>query len=55
LPASTAAFYQRPDVTSVLITDISANQVCLAWQSGRRSRLIAEFVLLARAEHQSVD
>ncbi|MCW2492152.1 MAG: hypothetical protein JWN47_1516 [Frankiales bacterium] len=55
LPASTAAFYRRPDVTSVLITDISANQVCLAWQSGRRSRLIAEFALLAHADHRAGD
>jgi DNA-binding transcriptional LysR family regulator len=52
LPASTAAFYQRPDVASVLITDISPNQVCLAWPSARRSRLIAEFAHLAHAEHR---
>jgi DNA-binding transcriptional LysR family regulator len=55
LPASTAAYYRRPDVTSVLITDIPANQVCLAWQSGRRSSLITEFALLAHAEYRSDD
>jgi DNA-binding transcriptional LysR family regulator len=47
LPASTAAFYRRPDVVQARITDISANQVCLAWLAGRRSRLITEFVALA--------
>jgi DNA-binding transcriptional LysR family regulator len=55
LPASTASFYRRPDVRSVRITDIAANQVCLAWPSGRRSSLIAEFALLAQAEHRSAD
>jgi DNA-binding transcriptional LysR family regulator len=47
LPASTAAFYRRPDVVQARITDISPNQVCLAWLAGRRSRLITEFVALA--------
>jgi DNA-binding transcriptional LysR family regulator len=51
LPASTAAFYQRPDVTKIAITDIGPNQVCLAWAAGRRSRTIAEFVAFAHAEH----
>jgi DNA-binding transcriptional LysR family regulator len=50
LPASTAAFYRRPDVVQARVTDIGANQVCLAWQAGRRSRLITEFVALAH-EH----
>jgi DNA-binding transcriptional LysR family regulator len=54
LPATTAAFYRRPDVVHALIPDISANQVCLAWQAGRRSRLISEFADLAHAEHSGV-
>jgi len=53
LPASTAAFYRRPDVVQARVTDISVNQVCLAWQAGRRSRLISEFVALAH-EHGAV-
>ncbi|MDX3853394.1 LysR family transcriptional regulator [Streptomyces sp. AK02-01A] len=51
LPLSTAAFYRRPDVAQATITDIGPNRVCLAWRAGRRSRLISEFVALARAEH----
>jgi DNA-binding transcriptional LysR family regulator len=50
LPASTAAFYRRPDVTQALIVDLAPNRVCLAWQAGRRSKLIVEFARLARAD-----
>jgi DNA-binding transcriptional LysR family regulator len=48
LPTTTATFYRRPDVIPVRVTDIVPNQVCLAWQAGRRSRLIGEFAALAR-------
>jgi DNA-binding transcriptional LysR family regulator len=51
LPASTAAFYRRPDVTQAAVTDIGPNRVCLAWRDGRRDRLIREFAALARAEY----
>jgi DNA-binding transcriptional LysR family regulator len=47
LPHSTAAFYRRPDVTSVTIIDIGPNQVNLAWDASRRSRLIYDFAELA--------
>jgi DNA-binding transcriptional LysR family regulator len=47
LPESTATYYQRPDVTWVPITDIAPGEVRLAWLSGRRSPLIAEFAVLA--------
>jgi DNA-binding transcriptional LysR family regulator len=47
LPASTAAFYTRPDVTHVPVDDIGPSQVCLAWDSQRRSPLIPEFVAIA--------
>jgi DNA-binding transcriptional LysR family regulator len=53
LPASTAAFYRRPDVVQARVTDIHPNRVCLAWQAGRRSRLITEFAALAH-EHGAV-
>jgi len=49
LPASTAAFYTRPDVTHVPVDDIGPSQVCLAWDSLRRSPLIPEFVAIAVA------
>ena len=47
LPASTAAFYTRPDVTCVPVDDIGPSQVCLAWDGQRRSPLIQEYVALA--------
>jgi DNA-binding transcriptional LysR family regulator len=53
LPASTAGFYRRPDITHALVRDLGPNQVCLAWRAGRRARLILEFAALAHAEHAS--
>ncbi|MBP2705049.1 LysR family transcriptional regulator [Microbispora sp. RL4-1S] len=53
VPLSVMAFYTRPDVTYVPITDIPPNQVCLAWDSTRRNPLIGEFAVLA-ADLQSV-
>jgi DNA-binding transcriptional LysR family regulator len=50
LPLSTATFYTRPDVTHVDIEDIGPNQVCLAWDSSRRSALIDEFVAIATSD-----
>jgi DNA-binding transcriptional LysR family regulator len=47
LPASTAAFYTRPDITHIPVDDIGPSQVCLAWDSRRRSPLIPEFVAIA--------
>jgi DNA-binding transcriptional LysR family regulator len=47
LPESTATFYRRPDVTQARITDIGLNQVSLAWDASRRSRIIHEFAELA--------
>ncbi len=51
LPRSTATFYRRPDVTCIPVEDIGPNQVSLAWDASRRSRLIYEFADLAR-QHQ---
>jgi DNA-binding transcriptional LysR family regulator len=47
LPLSTAVFYTRPDVVHVPVVDIPFNQVCLAWDSSRRSPLVHEFASLA--------
>ena len=48
LPASTAAFYTRPDVTYVHVAGIAPNQVCLAWDSARDSPLVREYAEIAR-------
>jgi hypothetical protein len=50
LPLSTAVFYTRPDVTYSHVSDIPPNQVCLAWDVTRRSRLIQDFAAIA-ADH----
>jgi DNA-binding transcriptional LysR family regulator len=55
LPQSTATFYRRSDVTCIPVEDISPNQVSLAWDASRRSRLIYEFADLARQHKGSVD
>ena len=39
LPLSTAVFYTRPGVAHSHVSDIPPNQVCLAWDATRRSRL----------------
>ena len=43
----------RPDVTYSHVSDIPPNQVCLAWDATRRSRLIQDFAAIA-AEHPPV-
>ncbi|MCW2895067.1 MAG: hypothetical protein JWO75_4556 [Actinomycetia bacterium] len=53
LPLSTAVFYTRPGVAYVHVSDISPNQVCLAWDATRRSRLIQDFAAIA-ADHPPV-
>jgi DNA-binding transcriptional LysR family regulator len=52
LPQSTTTFYRRSDVACVPVDDISDNQVSLAWEAARRSRLINEFADLARRHAQ---
>ena len=46
-PLSAASFYHRPDITHVPVADIAHSQVCLAWDSSRRSDLVAEYVAIA--------
>lgn len=55
LPASTAAYYRRPDIAQATIVDIGPNQVCLAWRAGRRAPLVHEFAALAHADHPPAD
>ena len=47
LPLSTAVFYTRPGIAHSHVSDISPNQVCLAWDATRRSRLIQDFAAIA--------
>ena len=49
LPLSTATFYTRSDVIHIPVRDIAPNQVCLAWDSSRRSALIREYAAIADA------
>jgi DNA-binding transcriptional LysR family regulator len=53
LPLSTATFYTRPGVSYSQVSDIPPNQVCLAWDATRRSRLIGDFAAIA-ADHPPV-
>jgi DNA-binding transcriptional LysR family regulator len=53
LPLSTARFYRRPDITFVPVTDLSATDVHLGWEQGRRSPLIAAFILEARSTNRA--
>ncbi|HET6740146.1 MAG TPA: LysR substrate-binding domain-containing protein [Kribbella sp.] len=48
VPRSVATFYQRHDVVTVPVENLSANTVCLAWIATRRSRLIQTFADLAQ-------
>jgi hypothetical protein len=53
LPLPTAAFYTRPGIAYSHVSDIPPNQVCLAWDATRRSRLIQDFDAIA-ADHPPV-
>jgi DNA-binding transcriptional LysR family regulator len=53
LPLSTAVFYTRPGIAYSYVSDIPPNQVCLAWDATRRSRLIQDFAAIA-ADHPPV-
>lgn len=53
LPLSAAAFYTRPDIAYVHVSDIPPNQVSLAWDATRSTSLIKEFAAIA-AQHPPV-
>ncbi|MGW4619603.1 LysR family transcriptional regulator [Streptomyces sp. NPDC004592] len=48
VPASVAEQYSRPDIAYVPVRDAEPDQVFLAWETGRRSPLIAEFARIAQ-------
>jgi DNA-binding transcriptional LysR family regulator len=47
LPVSAAAFYTRPGVAYLHVTDVAPCQVCLAWDATRHSQLIEDFAAIA--------
>jgi DNA-binding transcriptional LysR family regulator len=48
LPRSATAYYQRPDVRYVAVTDAERTPVLLAWEAGRRSKVLSDFLAVAR-------
>ena len=46
LPQSVANYYRRPDVVSLSLSDVSSNEVRLAWLSDRGSPMLDHFVRL---------
>lgn len=48
VPVSVAEQYSRPDITYVPVIDAAPDEVLLAWDAGRRSPLIAQFVAAAQ-------
>jgi DNA-binding transcriptional LysR family regulator len=49
LPLSATKHYRRPDVVYVRVTDAEPDEVLLACEASRRSRLISAFIRAARA------
>jgi len=49
LPLSATRYYTRPDVVYVPVPDAEPDEVLLASEAGRRSRLVADFTAAARA------
>jgi DNA-binding transcriptional LysR family regulator len=49
VPVSIAERYSRPDITYVPVPDAEPDQVFLAWETSRRSPLIAAFAETARS------
>jgi DNA-binding transcriptional LysR family regulator len=44
LPSSVAAYYRRPDLSTLRVTDIGPSKICLAWDAVRRTKVIRAFV-----------
>ena len=54
LPLSATQYYSRPDVVYVAVLDAELDQVYLAYEAVRRSKLISGFVGVAqRVVHES--
>ena len=50
LPLSATQYYTRPDIVYVPVTDAEPDEVLLAHEAARRSKLITAFIAAARAE-----
>jgi len=48
LPRSATQYYTRPDIVYVPVTDAEPDEVLLAHEATRRSKLIAGFIVAAR-------
>jgi DNA-binding transcriptional LysR family regulator len=48
LPRSATAYYQRPDVKYVRVADAEPSAVLLAWEAGRRAKVLTDFIDVAR-------
>lgn len=53
LPRSATRYYSRPDVVYVPVRDAEPDQIWLACESGRRSRIINRFIAAAEREAES--
>jgi DNA-binding transcriptional LysR family regulator len=48
VPQSVATYYQRADITWMVLTDVAPNEVRLAWPTAQHGRLIEDYVDAAR-------
>ena len=49
VPQSVAMYYQRPDITWMVLTDVAPNEVRLAWLTAQHGRLIEDYLEAARS------
>jgi DNA-binding transcriptional LysR family regulator len=49
VPQSVAMYYQRPDITWMVLTDVAPNEVRLAWPAAQHGRLIEDYLEAARS------
>jgi DNA-binding transcriptional LysR family regulator len=49
VPQSVAMYYQRADISWMVLTDVAPNEVRLAWPTAQRGRLIEDYVEAARS------
>jgi DNA-binding transcriptional LysR family regulator len=49
VPQSVATYYQRADITWMVLTDVAPNEVRLAWPTAQHGRLIEDYLAAARS------
>jgi DNA-binding transcriptional LysR family regulator len=49
VPQSVATYYQRADISWMVLTDVAPNEVRLAWPTAQHGRLIEDYVEAARS------